>query len=60
MNPLGALTKGLGEKIGSLVEILQETLDTLKAIKESNEKIVEKLDALNENKKSVDENLETH
>ncbi len=45
---LSALTKPLTEKIGNLTEILQETLDALKSIKDSNNKIVEKLEILNE------------
>lgn len=40
---LGAITKPLVEKMGALTGILQETLDTLKETKESNNRIIDNL-----------------
>ena len=42
------IMKPLSEKINSLVDILQETLDTLKSIDQSNNQIGAKLEVLNE------------
>lgn len=45
---LGNITKPLVEKMGALTEILQETLNALKEIRDSNNLIVTKLEVLNE------------
>lgn len=52
---LGGITKPLTEKMSSLVEILQETLDTLKLIEQSNNQIVAKLELLNESINNKDD-----